>query len=155
MKESEQADRTLQESVQSPVELRKEDFEKLSHFRYRLRCFLRLSEDLCQKHGLTPLQYQLLLHIEGFPGRDWATIGELAERLQAKHHGVVALIDRCEAACLVQRQSSQTDRRQVTVHLLPKGSQLLEKLAALHQPELRLLREEFNLPGWELSAEAV
>lgn len=128
--------------------MEKTDFEKLSHFRYRLRCFLRLSEDLCQKHGLTPLQYQLLLHIKGFPGREWATIGELAERLQAKHHGVVALVDRCEKAELVKRVASKDDRRQVAIYLRPKGAQLLDLLAALHQPELQLLREEFNLPSW-------
>lgn len=128
--------------------IEKGDFEKLSHFRYRLRCFLRLSEDLCQEHGLTPLQYQLLLHVKGFPGREWATIGELAERLQAKHHGTVALVDRCEKAGLVKRIASQEDRRQVAVYLLPKGAKLLEFLAALHQPELQLLQEEFNLPGW-------
>ncbi len=126
----------------------KADFEKLSHFRYRLRCFLRLSEDLCSRHGLTPLQYQLLLHVKGFPGREWATIGELAERLQAKHNGVVALVDRCEKAGLVKRIASQEDRRQVAVHLQPKGAHLLEFLAVLHQPELLLLQEEFNLPGW-------
>ena len=132
--------------------MEKSDFEKLSHFRYRLRCFLRISEDLCQEHGLTPLQYQLLLHVKGFPGREWATIGELAERLQAKHHSIVALVDRCEKAGLVKRISSQEDRRQVAVHLLPKGAKLLEFLAVLHQPELQLLREEFNLPGWDVSA---
>ena len=126
----------------------KVDFEKLSHFRYRLRCFLRLSEDLCQKHGLTPLQYQLLLHVKGFPGREWATISELAERLQAKHHGVVALVDRCEKSGLVKRIASQEDRRQVAIHLQSKGARLLELLAALHQPELQLLRDEFNLPSW-------
>ena len=126
----------------------KDEFEKLSHFRYRLRCFLRLSEDLCQEHGLTPLQYQLLLHLKGFPGREWATIGELAERLQAKHHGVVALVDRCEKAELVRRFAGQEDRRQVTVHLEPKGESLLALIAALHQPELQLLRDEFKLPGW-------
>ncbi|CAG4885073.1 MarR family transcriptional regulator [Georgfuchsia toluolica] len=128
--------------------LGKADFEKLSHFRYRLRCFLRLSEDLCQKHGLTQLQYLLLLHVKGFPGRDWATIGELAEKLQAKHNGTVALVDRCEKAGLVKRIARKEDRRQVAVHLQPKGAQLLESLAALHQPELQLLREEFNLPAW-------
>lgn len=124
--------------------LAKKDFEKLSHFRYRLRCFLRLSEDLCQEHGLTPLQYQLLLHVKGFPGRDWATIGELAERLQAKHHGVVALIDRCEKAGLVRRVAGEMDRRQVAIHLQSKGEKLLESLAVLHQPELQLLKKEFD-----------
>lgn len=143
--------RSFARTVQEP-EMRKAEFEKLSHFRHRLRCFLRLSEDLCQKHGLTPLQYQLLLHIKGFPGREWATIGELAERLQAKHHGVVALVDRCEKVGLIKRIACQEDRRQVEVHLQPKGSQLVEFIAKLHQPELQLLSEEFYLPAWGGSA---
>ena len=122
----------------------KADYEKLSQFRYRLRCFLRVSEDLCQAKGLTPLQYQLLLHVEGFPDRDWASVGELAERLQAKHHGVVALLDRCEKAGLVRRQPGREDRRSVEVHLQAKGRKLLEQLATLHQPELRRLRKELQ-----------
>jgi hypothetical protein len=73
----------------------KKDFEALADFRYQLRRFLRFSEEITRRHGVTPLQYLLLLNIKGFPGREWATAGELAERLQAKHHGVVALITRC------------------------------------------------------------
>ena len=138
----------LSNSISKPRVLNKGDYERLSHFRYRLRCFLRVSEDMCQAHGLTPLQYQLLLHLKGFPGKDWATIGEIAERLQAKHHGVVALIDRCEKSGLVKRRPSKEDRRQVEIHLLPKGIGLLSRIAALHQPELRQLLEVFNLPGW-------
>lgn len=129
--------------------MEKTDYERLSHFRYRLRRFLRLSEDLCQANGLTPLQYQMLLHIKGFPGREWATVGELAERLQAKHHGVVALVDRCEKMQWVERQPGREDRRQVEIHLLPKGTQLVEHIAALHQPELERLRQEIDLPGWK------
>ena len=72
--------------------LDKKDFEALSEFRYRLRRFLRFSEQVTRRNGITPLQYLLLLHLKGFPGRDWATVGELAERLQAAHHGTVALI---------------------------------------------------------------
>ncbi len=123
--------------------LGKPDFERLSHFRHRLRRFLRISEVLCKRHGLTALQYQLLLHVMGFPGRSWATVGELAERLQAQHHGVVALIDRCEKLALLQRQSGRSDQRVVEIHLLPKGEKLLAKIAAEHQGELQLLLREF------------
>lgn len=125
----------------------KDGYERLSHLRYRLRCFIRVSEDLCRAHGLTPLQYQLLLHIKGFPGREWATVGELAERLQAKPHGVVALIDRCEKSELVERKAARDDRRQVEIHLRAKGEHLLECLAALHQPELRQLEDAFQPPA--------
>ncbi len=49
--------------------LGKNDYEHLSDFRHRLRQFLRASELACRAHGLTALQYQLLLHVAGFPGR--------------------------------------------------------------------------------------
>lgn len=120
----------------------KSDFERLSDFRHALRRFLRVSEVLCKRHGLTALQYQLLLHVMGFPGRTWATVGELAERLQAQHHGVVALIDRCEQLGLLQRRPGRGDQRIVEIHLLPKGEKLLARIAAEHRGELkRLLRE--------------
>lgn len=128
--------------------LTKQDFQRLSHFRYQLRCFLRQSDDICLQHGVTPLQYQLLLHLKGFEGREWATVGELAERLQAKHHGTVALVDRCEESGLVVRQPGRDDGRRIEVHLLAKGAELAERIAERHQPELRHLREEFHLPGW-------
>lgn len=129
--------------------LTKEDFQRLSHFRYQLRCFLRHSEDICRQHGVTPLQYQLLLHLRGFAEREWASVGELAERLQAKHHGVVALVDRCVQLNLVERRPGRTDRRRIEVHLLPRGAELAERVAELHQPELGQLQREFMLPGWE------
>ena len=119
--------------------LTKEALEALSEFRYRLRCFLRFSEEAARREGITVLQYQLLLHVGGFPGRDWATIGEVAERLQAHHHGVVALVSRCEELGLVQRKPDPQDRRQVQVHLLPKGRRHMNRLAALHREQLPAL----------------
>jgi DNA-binding MarR family transcriptional regulator len=127
--------------------LGKADFERLSHFRHRLRRFLRFSEVLCKRQGLTSLQYQLLLHVMGFPGRNWATIGELADRLQAQHHGVVALIDRCERLQLLERRPGRRDQRVVEIHLLPKGERLLARLAGQHQDELRMLLNEFAEPS--------
>lgn len=86
-----------------------------------------------------------MLHTQGFPGREWATVGELAERLQAAPHGVVALVSRCEAAGLVKRKASVADRRQVEVHLLPKGRRILKKLAAVHADELSDLADAIRL----------
>lgn len=106
----------------------KEDFEQLSEFRYQMRRFERFSEHAAQDEGITRLQYLPLLHIKGFPDREWATVGELAERLQAQQHGVVALVTRCEALSLVQRRPSEIDRRQVEVHLLKTESRCLPDL---------------------------
>jgi DNA-binding MarR family transcriptional regulator len=111
-------------------------YRALADFRYELRRFLRYSEEITRRHGVTPLQYQLLLQVKGYPGREHATIGELAERLQAKHHGVVALVSRCEEAGVVKRRASAEDRRAVVVELTPRGERLLERLAQLHRNEL-------------------
>ena len=111
-------------------------YRTLADFRYELRRFLRYSEEITRRHGVTPLQYQLLLQVKGYPEREHATIGELAERLQAKHHGVVALVSRCEEAGIVKRRASAEDRRAVVVELTPRGERLLERLAQLHRNEL-------------------
>ncbi|HYF18629.1 MAG TPA: MarR family transcriptional regulator [Ramlibacter sp.] len=117
----------------------KEQFERLSLFRYELRQFLRFSENACRAEGVTMLQYQLLLHTQGFPDREWASIGEIAERLQSQPHGAVALVDRCQDAGLVRRKASETNGRLVEVHLTPRGRRCLERLAKVHRQELREL----------------
>lgn len=127
--------------------LTKKEFESLSDFRYRLRRFQRFSEQAVKKAGVTPLQYLLLLHIKGYPGREWATVGELAERLQTHHHGVVALVSRCEELGLVTRKASAEDGRRVEAHLTHKGERCVAKLAALHRDELATLRAEFLVPA--------
>jgi DNA-binding MarR family transcriptional regulator len=119
--------------------------EALSEFRFRLRSFLRFSEDAARDAGITVLQYQVLLHTQGFPGREWASVGEIAERLQAQPHGVVALVSRCEEAGLVKRKPSTVDRRLVEVHLLPKGRRMLAQLAQQHALELSHLAEAVRL----------
>ena len=111
-----------------------------------MRRFERFTETAVKAEGITPLQYLLLLHIQGYPDREWATIGELAERLQGKPNGVVALVSRCEANGLVERRTSADDRRRVQVHLLPAGETLLGRLAEKHRQELKSLENIFTVP---------
>jgi DNA-binding MarR family transcriptional regulator len=61
--------------------LTKRDFEALARFRFGIRRYLGFSEETVRSHGLTPQQY-LLLALKGLPGRDWATVRELTDRLQ-------------------------------------------------------------------------
>lgn len=124
----------------------KRQYETLAAFRYELRRFLRHSEEITRSHGITPLQYQLLLNVKGFPGREYASVTELAERLQAKHHGVVALVTRSAAIGLVQRKVSEADRRLVHIHLTAKGERKLARLADLHRRELLQLQGRFIIP---------
>lgn len=131
----------------------KRHYEALAAFRYELRRYLRYSEEMTRRHGITPLQYQLLLHVKGFPGREHASVSELAERLQAKHHGVVALVTRSETAGLVERRVDAEDRRVVHVYLTIKGEQKLAKLAELHRRELLQLQGRFTIPAAEVLQE--
>jgi DNA-binding MarR family transcriptional regulator len=132
-----------------PRKLAKADFETLSDFRYRMRRFERFSERAAQAEGIPPQQYLVLLHIKGYPGRAWASIGDIAERLQMHAHGAVALVNRCEALDLVERRPSETDRRLVEVHLRPAGETLLQRLARLHRAELASLAGVFQVPRIE------
>lgn len=127
------------------TQLSKQDFQNLSDFRFRLRTFQRQSEKICKSHGVTALQYLLLLHLQGFNGREWATISELSERLQSQHHATVMLIDRCCELGLVERRESAQDRRFIEIHLLEKGKELVEAIAWKHRPELNHLQQDFPL----------
>lgn len=119
--------------------LDKAGLERQSQFRYEMRRFLRFGEEASRAAGVTAVQYHLMLHTQAFPGRSWASIGELAERLQTAAHGVVALVTRCEEAGLVRRQAHAEDGRLVEVHLTARGRRIVERLAAQHQAQLGAL----------------
>lgn len=122
----------------------KSQYENLAAFRFALRKFLRFSEDAAVSAGLTPQQHQALLAIKGFPGRDRVTVGELAERLQIKHHSAVGLIDRLVLENLVERDASAEDRRQVHVNLTARGESMLEELSSMHREQLRQIGPELS-----------
>ena len=115
----------------------KSELEALAAFRYTLRQFMRFSEEAAQEVGLTPQQHQALLNIQGFPGRDQITIGELAERLKIRHHSAVGLVNRLVTEGLVKREAAKTDRRQVYVKLSRRGLEMLEQLSEAHRAELK------------------
>ncbi len=121
----------------SETKLAKADFELLAEFRYALRRFLGFSERAAGERGITPQQYQVLLAIEGYPGRNWVTMGELAEQMQVAHHTAVGLVDRMEAHKLVKRSPSAADRRRVEVSLTARGARILDQLYRVHRAELR------------------
>jgi DNA-binding MarR family transcriptional regulator len=125
----------LTDPVNTP--LQKADYETLAAFRYALRQFLHFSEEAVGAAGLSPQQHQALLAIKGYPERDYVSIGELAERLQIRHHSAVGLVDRLVADGFVVRQSDPDDRRKVCVALTAHGEQSLESLSTTHREELR------------------
>jgi len=132
-----------------PLEaLTKQDFEALARFRSGIRRYLRFSEETVRRHGVAPQQYQLMLAIKGFPGRDWAMVRELADGLQLRHHSVVELINRAQSQRLVCRMADPDDARAVRVGLTDHGEELLGRLSALHRDELRRMDDVLTLPHW-------
>jgi DNA-binding MarR family transcriptional regulator len=86
--------------------------------------------------GIEPQQYLMLLQIKGLEGREAATVGLLAERLQIRHHAVVQLADRLAQRGMVERRRAPGDRRQVLVCLRPSGERVLSRLARYSLDEL-------------------
>ena len=126
------------------TKISKADYEILAAFRYALRLFLHFSEEAAEALGLTPQQHQALLAIRGFPGREQVTVGELAERLQIRHHSAVGLVNRLVTQKLVAREAAEDDRRQVYVTLTSDGLSMLEQLSAVHRTELRRIGPQIS-----------
>lgn len=124
--------------------LTKQQYERIAAFRYNLRRFLRFSEKAVRQRGVTPHQYQLMLATRGFPKRDFASVGELAEQLQRTHHSVVELINRTEKLKLIRRQPSKEDRRRVNISLTPRGEKWLARLMRVHRKEVRVLHSSLK-----------
>ena len=141
-------DMTVKNEPAGSESLTKQDFEELARFRFAIRRYLRFSEETVRSHGVRSQHYQLLLALKGFPGREWAAVRELAERLQLRHHSVVELVNRAQAQDLVVRAAHPTDPRAVRVLLTPEGEQVLARLSTLHRDELRRMNSAFTPPSW-------
>jgi DNA-binding MarR family transcriptional regulator len=115
------------------------DYQALAEFRYQIRKFWRFSEAAVRAVGLEPQHHQLMLALKGMPDGVRATVGELAERMQIRHHSSVELIDRLTEQGLVQRRRSEQDRRQVLVALTARGERILRELSIHHREELQAI----------------
>lgn len=144
---------TLTERIQvvpegGPGPMTKGDFEALARFRFAIRSYLRFSEETVREHGLTPQHYQLLLALKGFPGREWASVGELAKQLQLRHHSTVELINRATEHGLVRRDADPDDGRLVRVVLTAEGQRKLTRLSPLHREQMRRMAAALT-PPWD------
>src|SRR6478735_1468453 len=95
--------------------LTRRDFERLLEFRVTLRRFQRWSEDQSP------------------------AMGDLAGYLLLRPHSTVELVDRAEAAGLVERTPDGEDGRVVRVRLTRDGDRVLHKLTRAHLDRLREL----------------
>lgn len=120
------------------------EYRSLLQFRTGIRRFLHWSAQQAEAAGLTPAQHQLLLAIRGHDDERGPTIGDVAGYLFLRHHSAVGLIDRAEAAGLVQRLEDQTDRRVVRLRLTSRGEGILVQLSRVHLEELTRLAPEIR-----------
>lgn len=114
-------------------------YARLLRLRTELRRFERWSAEQAQAAGLTPMQHQLLLAIRGHADRRGPTIGDAAEYLLLRHHSAGELIQRAEAAGLVERVRDSDDHRVIRLQLTDAGAERLEKLTAIHAEEVQRL----------------
>jgi DNA-binding MarR family transcriptional regulator len=119
--------------------LTQQDFERLLEFRVTLRRFQRWSEDQAQAAGLTHVQHQLLVAIKGHARETPPAVGDLAGYLLLRPHSTVELVDRAEAAGLVERIPDRVDGRVVRVRLTEMGDRILQQLTRAHLERLHEL----------------
>ena len=101
---------------------RPEEYRRAAELRAELRRFLRLSEEVARRNGLTPQRYALLLMIKGAPdGAERSTVTELSHRLQLAQSTVTELVRRAEDAGLLVRSPSPDDGRVVHLSLAAEG----------------------------------
>lgn len=121
--------------------MKKDHLVALAQFRQALRKFLSVAERNARAVGITPQQYQAMLAVYGRSDRDWATVSEIAEALQLRHHAASELLNRCEAVgLLIRSRDAAGDRRTVQVRLTPEGLAALESVAQLNIKEIQEIR---------------
>ena len=114
------------------------DYRKLAEFRFQIRQFLHITEEAARSHGMEPQQHQLLLAIRGLPKGARPTVTTISDRLCLRHHSTVELIDRLEKQGAVERQHGKEDRREVLLHLTPRGEDQLRRLTVSIWPQMQV-----------------
>ncbi len=87
---------------------------------------IRLEADkLARQHGTTRAQWALLLRLARQPG---LTQKEAADLLEVEPISVARLVDRMEAAGLIERRADEQDRRIWRLHLRPGANAKLAEV---------------------------
>jgi DNA-binding MarR family transcriptional regulator len=113
------------------------DYRSLAELRHQIRLFTHFSEEAARGARLVPGQHQLMLALKGLPPHLRPSVGELAKRLQIRHHSTVELVNRLASRGYVRRQRADADRREVLLSLTVKGEKVLDELSLQHMAELR------------------
>src|ERR1700722_6690992 len=122
--------------MSGPSDLRPDEYRALAELRYQIRHFLAFSEAAALQVGLEPQQHQLLLILKALsPLRP--PVRAVAERLHIKQNSAAELVRRSVERGIVDRQTGEHDRREVSLGITRRGAQLLRQLSISHRAELR------------------
>ena len=120
------------------------DVVAVAEFRAALRQFLRTTERVARRSGLTPQRYLLLLMIKGAPdGSEQSTVTELAERLQLAQSTVTELVSRAIDTGLIDREQSVLDARVAHLRLTEEGERRLARAFTTLAAERSNVRQAF------------
>ena len=123
------------------------EYQALAEFRFLIRRYLNNGEKAARSVGLEPQQYQVCWRCAACrrasspPSAAWPSV------FRSVHHSAVELVDRMEKRGLFRRERSKTDRRQVLVHVTPRGEKLLSRLVRHRIAELQRHRPALARPS--------
>ncbi len=118
--------------------------ESLIALRRILRATELYARDLAQAAGVTPAQLRVLQIVEEKGG---TTPTALSSQMTVSQATITALVDKLVARGMVERVSSELDRRQTNVVMTPLGQKTLENAPdALQQ---RYVQAFSKLADWE------
>ncbi|MAY31497.1 MAG: MarR family transcriptional regulator [Rhodovulum sp.] len=113
-----------------------------------LRRILRATEiygrELAKAAGLTAVQIRVL---QVLAETDHTTPKALSSRMGVSQATITTLIDRMVAKGLVERQRSETDRRQMNLFITTAGREAIDR--APDPLQERYIKEFNRLPDWE------
>jgi DNA-binding MarR family transcriptional regulator len=83
----------------------------------------------------------LLLVVRGHASYPDVTIGDVAERMQVRHHSASRLVERGVQRGLLERRVDSVDRRKALVSLTTEGLRMLRDITEANKRELRSLED--------------
>jgi DNA-binding MarR family transcriptional regulator len=111
---------------EEPAMPTRDEYRRAAELRGALRRFLRRSDELTRRHGLTTQRYELLLMAKTpESGSSRVTLSELARRLSLAPSSTTELVARAETLGLVRRELDPSNRRAVYVALTEEGERRL------------------------------
>jgi len=97
--------------------------------------FDRLDDDLQRNHGVSLVEYEILVRLSERDGR--MRMAQLADSLAHSRSRVTHTVKRMEAAGLVSRADATDDGRGVVAMITDRGQLLLENVAPTHVDGVR------------------